>query len=58
VAAKQEGEGGLAAYFKAGGGRALSSLGEGGMPPLPSGASLKAGADKYNLTAEQAYEDK
>ena len=55
VEAKREGETGLAAYFKGGKGRALESLGKAGLPPLPSGASLKAGADKYNLTAENAY---
>lgn len=55
VQVKQEGETGLAAYFKGGKGRALESLGKDGLPPLPSGVSLKAGADKYNLTAENAY---
>jgi hypothetical protein len=33
----------------------LEGLGRDGLPPLPSGASLKQGADKYNLTAENAY---
>lgn len=55
VQVRKEGEGGLAAYFKGGKGRALESLGKDGLPPLPSGASLKPGADKYNLTAENAY---
>ena len=52
---KKEGEGGLAAYFKSGDRGALESLGKDGLPPLPSGASLKAGADKYKLTEENAY---
>jgi hypothetical protein len=55
VQVKEEGETGLAAYFNGGKGRALESLGKDGMPPLPSAASLKQGADKYNLTAENAF---
>jgi hypothetical protein len=55
VEAKQAGETGLAAYFGGAKGRALESLGKDGLPPLPSGASLKEGADKYNLTEENAY---
>lgn len=56
VAVKQEGEGGLSAYFKKEGRKGtLAALGKDGLPPLPSGASLKEGADKYNLTAENAY---
>jgi hypothetical protein len=55
VQVKKDGETGLAAYFSGAKGRALESLGRDGLPPLPSGASLKAGADKYNLTAENAY---
>lgn len=56
VAVKQEGERGLSAYFKKEGGkRTLAVLGKDGLPPLPSGASLKEGADKYHLTAENAY---
>lgn len=54
VEAKKEGETGLAAYFKTKGG-ALEMLGRDGLPPLPSGRSLKPGADKYTLTAENAY---
>ncbi|KAE8453030.1 hypothetical protein EG329_012217 [Mollisiaceae sp. DMI_Dod_QoI] len=56
VSVKQEGEMGLASYFgKVGKQGTLAALGKDGLPPLPSGASLKAGADKYNLTAENAY---
>ena len=55
VQAKKDGETGVAAYFGGAKGRALESLGRGGLPPLPSSASLKDGADKYNLTAENAY---
>lgn len=55
VEAKKEGETGLAAYFKAGKGGALEMFGRDGLPPLPSGRSLKPGADKYTLTAENAY---
>lgn len=55
VQAKKEGETGLAAYFAGGKGRATGILGKDGMPPLPSGANLKPGMDKYNLTAENAY---
>jgi hypothetical protein len=55
VEVKKEGETGLAAYFKGGKGGALELLGRDGLPPLPSGRSLKPGADKYALTAENAY---
>lgn len=55
VQVKKDGETGLAAYFSGGKGRVRESLGRDGLPPLPSGATLKAGADKYNLTAENAY---
>ena len=58
VEVRKEGEGGLAAYFQGGKRRALESLGKDGMPPLPSGANLKVGADKYKLTEEQAYGDR
>jgi hypothetical protein len=54
VAANQEGEKGVAAYFRENKGVA-GVLGKDGLPPLPSGLSLKAGADKYELTEEQAY---
>lgn len=53
---KTEGAGGLAKYFEKGGRSAtLAALGKDGLPPLPSGASHKAGADKYVLTEENAY---
>ncbi|CAG8972491.1 hypothetical protein HYALB_00001182 [Hymenoscyphus albidus] len=53
---KEEGETGLSAYFsKEGKSGVLAALGKDGMPPLPSGASLKVGADKYKLTEENAY---
>lgn len=56
VAVKKEGEMGISEYFKKGGrGATLAALGKDGLPPLPSGASLKLGADKYHLTAENAY---
>jgi hypothetical protein len=55
VEAKQQGETGLAAYFNGGKGGVLESFGKDGLPPLPSGANLKAGADKYHLTPENAY---
>ncbi len=56
VEVKKEGETGLAAYFtKEGKAGTLAAMGKDGLPPLPSGVSLKAGADKYNLTAENAY---
>lgn len=59
VAVKEEGEGGLAKYFeKVGREGTLAALGKDGLPPLPSGASLKEGADKYFLTAENAYPEK
>jgi hypothetical protein len=54
VEVKKEGETGLAAHFKSKGG-ALEMLGRDGLPPLPSGLSLKPGANKYTLTAENAY---
>jgi hypothetical protein len=54
---KSEGEaGGLAKYFeRSGKAGTVAALGKDGLPPLPSGASLKEGADKYHLTAENAY---
>ncbi|KAG9243012.1 hypothetical protein BJ878DRAFT_424620 [Calycina marina] len=52
---KKEGESGLAKYLEGGNRGTLESLGKDRLPPLPSGASLKAGADKYNLTPENAY---
>lgn len=56
VEVKKEGEMGLAAYFQKEGKTAtLAALGKDGLPPLPSGASLKAGADKYHLTEENGY---
>lgn len=55
---KQEGETGLAAFFKTGKASALETFGTDGLPPLPSGANLKPDMDKYNLTAEQAYPEK
>lgn len=56
VQAKGEGEKGLAAHFEAvGKGGVLEALGNGGLPPLPSGAHLREGADKYALTKENAY---
>jgi hypothetical protein len=36
-------------------GGVLEALGKGRLPPLPSGASLREGADKYVLTKENAY---
>jgi hypothetical protein len=56
VSVKAEGSLGLSAFFaKSGKSGVLEALGKDGLPPLPSGASLKAGADKYHLTAENAY---
>ncbi|EPE29325.1 hypothetical protein GLAREA_00485 [Glarea lozoyensis ATCC 20868] len=56
VSVKEEGSLGLSAFFaKSGKSGVLEALGKDGLPPLPSGASLKAGADKYHLTAENAY---
>jgi len=53
---KEAGETGLAAYFRGTKEGALSTFGKDGLPPLPSGANYqKVGADKYNLTAENAY---
>lgn len=56
VEVKKDGEDGLAKFFEGKKGLAgLETFGVDGLPPLPSGASLKAGADKYVLTAENAY---
>ncbi|KAN0108223.1 NADH-ubiquinone oxidoreductase [Hyaloscypha variabilis] len=56
VQVKKDGELGLASYFnKTGKEGTLAVLGKDGLPPLPSGLSLKAGKDKYHLTAENAY---
>lgn len=54
VQTKQEGEMGLAAFFKKeGGGKAV--LDERGLPPLPSGLHLSEGAKRYERTEENAY---
>ncbi|RYP29408.1 hypothetical protein DL767_006748 [Monosporascus sp. MG133] len=62
VAATQEGrEGGLAAFVEKAGAKAVAAdLLVDGLPPLPSGMSLKAGEEKwkvydYALTEENAY---
>jgi hypothetical protein len=56
VQVKKDGDFGLASYFKKNGKEGtLAVLGKDGLPPLPSGLSLKAGEDKYHLTAENAY---
>ncbi|KAH8596517.1 hypothetical protein B0O99DRAFT_510486 [Bisporella sp. PMI_857] len=57
VQVKQDGETGLAAYFNSGKGSALESLGSNGLPPLPSGQSLKASAGKYTLNPEEGFPD-
>lgn len=47
VKAREEGVGGLAKHFeRVGKEGVLEALGKGGLPPLPSGASLREGADK------------
>ncbi|KAA8574491.1 hypothetical protein EYC84_005946 [Monilinia fructicola] len=38
-----------------GGEKPLEVFGKGGLPPTPSGVSLREGADKYHLTEENAY---
>lgn len=62
VAAKQEGETGLAAFFeKKGGAVAAKDLMVDGLPPLPSGVSLnteKWDVYKYDLTDSAYGEDK
>ncbi|CAD6441354.1 31fc4dfe-3740-4ebd-987b-69806bbdbad0 [Sclerotinia trifoliorum] len=58
VRVAEVGERGLAAFFEGGdreGKAALEVFGKGGLPPTPSGLSLREGADKYNLTEENAY---
>lgn len=63
VRVRKEGvEGGLAKFFRGeegvkgkDGTAALEVFGRDGLPPLPSGLSLKPGADKYALTPENAY---
>ncbi|QSZ33198.1 hypothetical protein DSL72_002784 [Monilinia vaccinii-corymbosi] len=52
----EEGKGGLAKFLESGkGGKMLEVFGTAGLPPTPSGASLREGADKYHLTEENAY---
>lgn len=52
----EEGKGGLARFFESGKGeKPLEVFGKGGLPPTPSGVSLREGADKYHLTEENAY---
>ncbi len=59
IEVKKEGETGLAAYFtKTGKEGALAALGQDGLPPLPSGQSLKVGAGTYHLTEENSYPEK
>jgi len=54
VAAGQEGEKGLAAYFREK--KDLGAvLGENGLPPLPSGMSIASGVKGYEMTEEQSY---
>lgn len=57
VKVEEEGQGGLATYFKKDKAGMLGALGKDGLPPLPSGASLagRVGTDKYALTEENAY---
>lgn len=54
IAATQEGEKGVAAFFREKK-DVTDVLGKDGLPPLPSGMSLKAGGAKYELTDENAY---
>lgn len=61
VAAREEGQKGLSAAFTKNTGLAKDVLGPGGMPPLPSGAYLTAGAGgirQYKLDEDQSYPDK
>jgi len=54
VAAEQEGEKGLAAYFREK--KDFGAvLGENGLPPLPSGMSIASGVKGYEMTEEQSY---
>ncbi|KAB8303094.1 hypothetical protein EYC80_004547 [Monilinia laxa] len=56
VRVEEEGKGGLARFFESGKGeKPLEVFGKGGLPPTPSGVSLREGADKYHLTEENAY---
>ncbi|KAF2085889.1 NADH dehydrogenase 29/21K chain precursor [Saccharata proteae CBS 121410] len=56
VEAKGQGEKGLAAFFQKDKSAVLSVLGEGGMPPLPSGLHEGKQASKsYELLKEQSY---
>lgn len=53
------GEKGLAQFFREGGklgGKDV--LDSNGLPPLPSGVSLKPGGARYELTEENAYPEK
>lgn len=54
VAVEEEGQKGLSAYFKEHK-DAKMVLGADGLPPLPSGLSLKKGRDKYELSDEPSY---
>ena len=54
MAVGEEGQKGLSAYFKEHK-DAKMVLGSDGLPPLPSGLSLKKGHDKYQLTEEPSY---
>lgn len=58
VAAQQEGEKGLAAFFAEKKDAGVSVLGPDGLPPLPSGSAESAwGVKKYELLQEQSYGD-
>jgi hypothetical protein len=54
AAVGEEGQKGLSAYFKEHR-DAKMVLGADGLPPLPSGLSLKKGRDKYELAKEPSY---
>lgn len=56
VAAKEEGEKGLAAFFREG--DVSGVLGEGGLPPFPSAGGPSDARVRYEMTEDQAYPEK
>jgi hypothetical protein len=57
VEVEKRAEAGLGLFFRDEGAvkKGLEAFGRDGLPPLPSGMSLKPGQDRYTLTEENAY---
>lgn len=58
VAVREEGQKGLSAYFGKDKNNMVGVLGPNGLPPMPSNLSQRATGFRYELLAEQTYENK